>query len=170
MPVGMIPISPKKLQKKWFRLEMLNALRKVGREMRNDLNATTRTWEKPVAFDFEISLTRSEAKVRVNPKDGGRGAEIWSMLDKGTEAHTIRAKNAEFLAFSSDYKAKTRPGEFASFAGGSSGETVFAKEVQHPGTEPRDWSVDLAAKYKPRFYELSNEALRRAVRKSGHAI
>lgn len=76
---------------------------------------------------------------------------IW--VDLGTSGpYTITAKNFPRLKFQTGFTPKTRPGRLTSSAGGSFGPWTSPVSVEHPGIEPRAFSVqvkDNADEYLP---------------------
>lgn len=58
--------------------------------------------------------------------------KILTFLEKGTRPHKIRAKPGKMLAFRSQSSGVRKDGSKFSF-----GDTIFTKEVNHPGFEAR---------------------------------
>lgn len=58
-------------------------------------------------------------------------------VSEGTKAHVISADPGGALAFELQYDPGTTPGVIDTNKPSSGGDTVFAAEVQHPGSEPR---------------------------------
>ena len=165
MPEYFKAIKPSKLKVDAIRLELLNEMRKQARLIiREDLEPTTATWSKRPKFDSAVSLEGGAYVVALT------GDKVWDMLDKGTRPHVIRAKNAKTLAFPSMFKAKTTPGKLSSGPGAKGGKTVFVPEVQHPGTEPRNWTGTSERKRRKSYQRAMEGAMKRGVEKSGHAI
>jgi len=106
--------------------------------IRNDFNATTRTWEERVAFKMQPASDRG------NSIRGFVGTDnmIYVYVDQGTRAHPIVAQRAPYLVFRSGrYQPKTRPGVIGSRSRGSrSGSFRSPKRVWHPGTEARNFA------------------------------
>lgn len=128
-------------------------VRNVKTIIREDFEPTTETWEHKVRFTWSTHAEHAAAGwgaftgayvVNIYTND-----RVWNMLDQGTRPHTIRPKRAKILAFPSGHTAKTQPRRLRSYRGGSSGPTVFAPEVHHPGTEPREWTKVIARKRGP---------------------
>lgn len=155
------PIKAPFLKTDKIRLELLNTLRKVGRGMKKEFEATTRTWSHDVKFEVLISLAKGAATVIVETND-----EIYGYVNEGTDPHLIVPVNAKVLAFPGDYTSKTVPGVIDSRDGGSGGETIFAAYVEHPGTKARNFSQVIAARWEEKFrYEIEG-AIRRGLTKS----
>lgn len=100
---------------------------------------------------------------------GGKGKDKWKWLTEGTKPHKIRPKKpGGVLAFPSGYTPRTRPGAGGQYKGPgkSSGDTVFAKEVDHPGNKPRPFPKVIARWAKPKFVKQINNAIRRGIRRA----
>jgi hypothetical protein len=145
-------IKPKKLQIDKIRRNLLDALETEGRLIAREFDKTTASWsgEKP-RFEVETNLSSRDAEVLVGPTGADKAVDKWVWLDQGTRPHVIRPVNAKRLAFRANYRPKTRVGVFGSAGGGSSGPRVFAKSVQHPGTEARNWSEDIVKRRRKPF-------------------
>lgn len=158
-------IKPQKLKQDVFRLEWLNAMRKVGRKIRKDFEKTTATWTRKPKFEMVISLTAPGPTVVV-----GTDNEIYGYVDQGTRPHRIAPRNSPYLVFQAGYRPKTRPRFIGSTTGGSFGNTVFARSVMHPGITAREFSVTIQKKWERPFKKEMEQAMKRAVDKSGHRI
>lgn len=158
-------IKPAKLKDKDMRLELLNGLRTVARAVERDYKETVKTWERKPEFETIISLRGGKAEFLVGTSD-----LIYKYVDEGTKPHPIFPKKAKFLRFQSGYQAKTTPGIIGSKAGGRSGSEVFSRGVMHPGSKPRKFSELINKKYKSRFKDKMHDSMKRAAKKSGHAI
>lgn len=165
MVVKVMAISPAKLKEDAIRLELLNAMRKAGRGIRKDFQSTTKTWKNKPEFKLTISLRSPGPTVTVTTMD-----EIYRYVDKGTKPHVIRPKKAKALRFQSIYTAKTTPNVLGSQKGGASGDFVFAQEVHHPGTKPRNFTNLIRDKWKQEYYDLMNTAISVGAQKSGHSM
>lgn len=101
---------------------------------RDLLEKTVTSWEHQVTF-YVRKLKHS--------RNIGTTDKIWNMLDQGTRGHMIRPRKATSLKFKAGgFRAKTRPRTFASGGGAKGGTWVSSKAVAHPGTEPREWSIE----------------------------
>jgi len=152
-PAFSMKVTAPKLNADGVRVELLKALREHGKSLVKVFETTTASWqgEKP-KFEPEISLTQGEG---AGLDIGMTGSELaknkWFWLDRGTKPHTIEARNAPALAFQTQFTPKTVPGFIGSGPGGSSGGYAFAKSVEHPGTEAREWSKDIRKEVKQIF-------------------
>lgn len=158
-------IKPARLKEKEMRLELLNELRKVAKDIRKDFEKTTSTWKHKPKFEEVISLAGGGPSVLVGTDD-----EIYRYVNEGTKKHIIKPKKAKILRFPGTYSAKTRPGVIGSSAGGPSGDDVFAHAVMHPGTKARNFEKAISDKWDKTYKRRMEEAMKRAVEKSGHAM
>lgn len=156
-------LKPQTLKQKEMRLELLNGLRAAARAVEKDYKATVSTWNKKPKFETVIALGKTKAEFLVGTDD-----PIYRYVDEGTKPHIIRPRRAKVLRFSSGYTPKTQPNVIGSSAGGASGSEVFSAVVNHPGTEPRNFSKVINLKHKVSFKKIMHESMRRARAKSGN--
>lgn len=160
-------IKPKKLNVAKVRQNLLNALRKEGKVIAKEFDKTTASWkgEKP-KFEVLIGIERPPGSVTVVVGPGGSDKAIlkWVWADEGTKKHKIPSdKNlatAKTLRFREGYSPATKPGFFGSFPSGSFGPTVSKKQVNHPGTKARGWSVLIVKRRRKRFTQAMIKAAR----------
>lgn len=154
-------IKPKKLRVDKVRLNLLNALRAEGAEVKREFEKTTATWQgaKPT-FEIAISLTGGEATVLIGPGGNTDGAQKWVRLNEGTRPHVIKAKNKPTLAFRTNFRPKTKVKTFASTSGSSSPPWAYAKQVKHPGIDAREWSSEIVKRRRKRFTQTMIKAAR----------
>ncbi len=149
----------------------LAELKKYGKFIQKDFDGIVEPWKgaKPV-FQLAYYLDQEGFKlvVRVMGPDEGR-KKFW-YLNNGTRAHTIRAKPGGRLAFPSIYNAGSTPGKIRTYPASSGGDTIFTPEVQHPGTEARDFTGTIAKDHEKPFYEWMRAATGRVAQASGQAI
>ena len=120
--------------------------------IQTDYEKTVKTWKRDV--DFDIDETRFGANV-------GTDDEVYGYVDKGTKPHVIRPKKAKVLAFRTGGRPKTRPRTITSYEGKpGSPPTLFRPEVQHPGTEARDFTKTIQKRSEKRFAREYRKALR----------
>lgn len=164
-------IKASKLKLDPVRLEVLNALRAEGREIRKELQRTTQTWEgaKPT-FEIAIGLTQDEASVLVGPGGDRQGAQKWVWLNEGTEGpYKIEPRGNYPLRFPNPgtFSSKTLPGTLDSRAGSPGGPgVVYARSVEHPGIEARNWTEMVAKRRRRRFTRRMIKAKNRGLRKA----
>lgn len=116
---------------------------KEAKFAQTEFNKTTSSWtgDKPT---FKIEVKEGiDLTVNVFASGNQEGVQKWVWLNYGTKPHTIRAKNVPNLVFQTNFKAKTKVKTFSSGAGGSSPPWRATPQVNHPGTEARDWTGEI---------------------------
>jgi hypothetical protein len=169
-------IKPKRLKDDAMRLTLLNRMRRVGTAIRKDFAETTKTWDHEVVFEQLISLTGPGPVVIVDTDD-----QIYHWVNDGTGEHGPHHQSYEIwagaytgksdkksLAFPSMSVPKTTPNVIGSGPGSSGGDTVFRPFVVHPGIEPRNFDKIIQKKWEPKFKSEMEDAMRQAVKASGH--
>lgn len=154
-------IKPGPLSVGAIRLEMLNALRKVGTEIKEEFDKTTATWNTQVTFTKKPSLAGNTPSITVETD-----SDVYRWVNDGTEPHRIRPGSARSLTIPSGYAAKTRPGVIGSESGGPSGSIQHAMFAEHPGIKPRKFDEAIYNKLKDKI-DLGDLAAQIA-RASGH--
>lgn len=133
------------------RQAFVGVLTDVGRETADDYRKTTKTWKRKPRF----TVSKPTSAAGVISIVVGTDNEIFRFIDEGTRPHLIVPRNAKVLAFPSGFRAKTSPGVIGSSAGGSFGNTRYARAVYHPGTRARLFTKIIQArnqqKIAPRF-------------------
>ncbi len=158
-------IKPKKLAIDEVRQNILNALRAEGIIIKREFEKTTRTWKgvKP-KFEVLIGLTGKDATVVVGPTGSDKAVLKWVWIDEGTRPHKIpkspktNADAKPFLIFRSGFSPKTLPNRIASFPSGSFGPFVSKRQVDHPGTEPRNFTKIVVKRRRKKFINSMIEA------------
>lgn len=169
MAIVVKQIKPARLKVDAMRLELLNPMRDIGKEIKDDFELTTASWTHKPAFEVvrAIASVGGTVEVMVATDD-----EVYTYVDKGTRPHIIRAKNGKRLAFQwagpGSYRAKTAPGVLGSTSGGASGEMVYPMVVHHPGTKARNFDVIIQKKWQPRFKQRMEYAMKKVAKASGH--
>ncbi|RMG89649.1 MAG: hypothetical protein D6706_21000 [Chloroflexi bacterium] len=125
--------------------EIKAALSSAGKVVEQTLKRPTGTWSSPVRFakkaeDFAVEIYTTDKR--------------FVFVDAGTRPHTITPKRSPLLAFRSEYVAKTTPRVPDPRPGRSGGQMVFAKSVQHPGIQAREFTL-VARRYGQKV--LSNK-------------
>lgn len=151
-------IKPKKLAIDQVRLRLLNALREEGRIIAKEFDKTTRTWKgvKP-KFEVLIGLTGKDTTVVVGPTGSDKAVLKWIWIDEGTKAHKIpkspktNADAKPFLVFREGFSPKTLPNKIASFPSGTFGPFVKKRQVNHPGTKPRNLTKTVVKRRRKPF-------------------
>lgn len=156
------PIRPRRLKVAKVRMEILNALRAEGRDVKKELEKTVRNFRgaRP-GFESLIGLTTKEATVLTGPTGSIKAVQKWKWLDEGTRPHVIRAKRAPLLKYRLGYNPGTRPGTLTTRGSYYIGaHWRSAKIVHHPGTEAREWSLLVQQRRKKPFVKRMNTAVR----------
>lgn len=151
-------ILPKKtLRTKRLEAELQRALDTAEKDVHADFKKTVATWSKKPKFTtFQKGLRGFDLVLEV-----GTDNTIYGYVNEGTEPHEIKPKRAKMLRFKSRYRAKTTPGTVRSRQGGASGDDVFSQGVQHPGTEPRDFTGRIEKRQGPKFRRRVRGAIKR---------
>jgi len=171
------PISPPAFKPQVIRLEILNEMRKVGREVLEDYARTVETWKDKPKFETQLSLTNANGPVLFAglKDDGSEGAKHFVMVNEGTPPHEIFAgaytgqSEKKALSFPGTFTAKTVPGVLQSGSGGEGGAQVATPYVQHPGIKARKFDEAIQFKWTSQFSVRMQEALYRGAQKTGHA-
>lgn len=128
-----------------------NALNMAAKDMQTDFRVTTQTWNTSVDFAIETPSTWERIV--------GTNSALYGMLNEGTKPHAIFPRRSKILSFAPVFRAKTTPRSISSGSGGSSGDHVVARHVNHPGTEPREWDTVIAQKWDRLFPQLMQRAI-----------
>lgn len=117
--------------------ELEKQLRAIQESTRYRFQKTVATWKKKPKF-----FVRKYKTGNVMGIDAGTENELWGMLDRGTEEHTIRGRRGVLQIRGGMYTPKTQPGLMSSSSGGFAEEAdpFYRDEVHHPGTEARGWT------------------------------
>lgn len=157
------------------RLELLNALRAEGREIRRELRKTVTTWDHKVNFEMDVSLKRvtGSGYVKVWTDD-----EIYNYVDGGTSPHTmgpiLPVRKKALRIPTGGTRPKTRPGKLASYKGGARGPHVIrrsTKRYMHPGGKARDFTGTIKKRMERtgRFQRRLDEAMAKGIAKADKA-
>lgn len=117
-------------------------------------------WEHQPKFQTRKDIKPDKISMTCFPT--GPDAKIYIFVDKGTKPHVIEAKKAPRLVFQTGYQPKTlaRPARTVSGGGKATGPTVYAKRVNHPGSEAREFSETIAEDIKPDFKRIIENTFR----------
>ena len=159
-------IRPTTLRVDSIRLELLNALRKEGRDTEADYKKCVETWTHKPKFASIVSLRSGAASVLTAPNGSVEENRIFQWVDEGTR-HGYRIPSAGFARLSfRRYQAKTTPGVIGSGKGGPVGDYLHASHVTHPGIQPRLFSEAIQKGRKHRFLQAMQDAMKRGVTKA----
>jgi hypothetical protein len=92
----------------------------------------------------------------------GTNDKIYRFVNDGTRAHAIRAKGGKMLAFGPS-RPKTRPGSLTPRAGSRKQASTFVKQVNHPGTKPREFDKAAAKKLQRTLKKQMQDAITKAL-------
>jgi hypothetical protein len=138
--------------------------------MRRNLSGAYTAAAKGAQVDFEVTQQTWEHKAQFKTEGNQHSRRvfttnaIYGYVDKGTPAHDIRPRNGKVLVFGVGGRAKTRPGVIGSSKGSKGGQQIITpKAVRHPGTEARDFSGTIQAKWQKQFPLIVQNAISKAV-------
>lgn len=152
-------------QKKEIAKEIESELRATGQELKTSHDKVVREWTHRPSFKAQYSTHAAIQSVKITPQ--GIHKNLWIWVDRGTKPHVIRAVNAPFLKFQSGYSARTAVGaKSAQGTGQRFGSWVQKTEVNHPGTEARDFSKTFMDELSPSFEDRINAAVKRGLTKA----
>lgn len=156
--IGIQAIVPKQtFTSKSFKEALIRALDKTSNQLVAEFKKTTRTWLTVVEF-YATKRVEASGMLYISI---GTNSNIYRYVAEGTKPHVIRPKKSRALAYSSGYRPKTRVGRISGNAGGAFGDTVFSKEVQHPGTQGRRFAQLIASKHRNLLQKNVNDELRK---------
>jgi len=95
-------------------------------------------------------------------------ARLHAMIDRGTDAHDIPAKNAPFLVFAPEFTPKTRQGFIGSGTGWTGSRLVQKKMVSAASgndIEPRNWTIAIVDMIEAEMVREIGGVLSEAIRK-----
>lgn len=121
-------------------------------------------WKNKPDFQAKKVIRPDSIGVYVFPT--GENKMIWIYVDQGTRPHVILPKRAPRLRFKTGYIPKTlaRPARTVAGGGRATGDVVFAKRVNHPGSEGREFTKQIAKDIEPDFKNEIENAFRRTAR------
>jgi hypothetical protein len=165
--VGFNRIIPDELKQGVERLFVLNALRKIGVELKADFKLTTATWDRKPTFNTKIGMPNTGAYVEV-----GTDNEIYGMINDGTAPGVIlpTSPNVIALQMPRTYTSKSLPGVLQARPGGASGGVKYARAVWHPGITPRRFDVTIANIWVTKGPQLIQDAFDEALESTRYSI
>lgn len=129
-------------------------------------------WEHKPDFGTKKYITAEQIAVSIFPT--GENAKIWTFVDQGTKAHPIPKSPmppGKFLVFPwggpGSYVSKTlaRPARTVKGGGYVKNPTLqFRKQVNHPGTQAREFTPEIAEDIKPDFQKTIENTFRAIAR------
>lgn len=142
--------------------ELMQAINQTIQLVDSDFQKTIATWNTDVVFLVKTAARKGdslEGSVTTSSK-------IYKYVAMGTKPHVIKPKNAKVLKFKSIYKPKTRINTIGSSTGGASGDDVFSQGVQHPGTEARNFHLEIAKRRQTNIQNYMTAAVMHAIKAS----
>lgn len=133
-------------------------------------NLVVMNWKHQPTFKGRKFITTDRIWVNVFPSGDKEDVDIYRFVTKGTKRHRIRARNAPYLAFmwggKGSYKPKTKPVGKIGGPGIVVGGTLRRPfEVNHPGSEARNFEKAIKDDEKRWFSRTMENAWRRAIRR-----
>ena len=170
MPAAVVikAIKPARFDDKAMTERLRYHAKKMSPEIRKDFEETTKTWKHKPKFVETVTGGKGLGgfAIEVTTTD-----EIYGYVDQGTKPHIIRPKKpGGMLAFASAFSPKTKPRVLGSTAGHVGPVDTFRQEVQHPGTEAREFTKEIEKKWQPRFRQKMEAAMKDVAKASGHAL
>lgn len=155
------------------RMETLNELRKLGREMVKDFDKVFETFSDPKPkTKFKIHLTRRDATASVemtveDPQEKSQGINRPALLSAGTKRHWVGPRRASILRWKVGYRQKTRPCWIGSRPGGKQTNTyAYSKGHYVSGIKAREYGETMVKRWEKPVSKRLEKAARRGARKA----
>lgn len=181
-------VQPLRSKKRKLMLSQINSIARqeiqaamdtrIKPALTKSLDKVVADWKHKPAFQGRLVMKDDSITVYVYPI--GENKDIFKFVDQGTEPHIIRAKNAPRLAFqmhapdgknpvAGGYVPKTlaKPARTVSGGGYVKKPTALVRpmEVDHPGSEGRGFTKQIATDIEPYFKAEIDAAFKRAARR-----
>lgn len=171
MQIKFSVILPQPLNTSKLKHELIEGMRDLGVEIRENFEDTTKTWHNKPIFTPVSAVPKvgiDEITVETTTEN-----DIYRFVDEGTRVgkgtYPIRAVNAKSLAFSGTFIPKTSSGIIGSGVGFIGPVDQFPKAVEHPGIEPRKFSDVIAERQEKNAKIILDRSIILAAKASGHA-
>ena len=152
-------------QKKFAEYEVDRTMSATAYDVRDGHDKVVLAWDHKVRFEVKRKIEPGYRIVKILAT--GPHESLWLWVDQGTKAHVIKAKTAPYLRFRTGYSARTARVARANVGTGqATGGWVQTEEVNHPGTEAREFSQDILDKLKPPLHERVQDAVTRGYAKA----
>ena len=140
--------------------------RRVKPHFIRQFNDVVSDWNHKPKFKARKVISGESIKLFVFP--AGKNKKIWTYVSRGTRRHKIRPKKpGGLLAFTLGYSARTKArGKAHVGTGKATGDRVFAAEVDHPGTEAREFEEVIADENKGWYSRTMESIWRRCIRRA----
>jgi hypothetical protein len=146
------------------RLYALNGLRKAANRVKWTYQGVVSNWSHRPTFYMQergsISLRGGVPSFFITTDD-----DVFRYVDRGTPAHTIRARRGRFLVFQAGYKARTTPHSISSGASSEFGPRIMRPSVRHPGIKARDFSGVIAKVMEKEVRSIVQDAISQGMRR-----
>jgi hypothetical protein len=168
MSIKLTAINPKPFNAAAMEHELLQGLKDLGVEIRENFEDTTRTWRnKP---DFGPNPNVPVVSGNIARVETTTESLIYRFVSRGTKKnYPIVPVNAKKLRFPSQFIPKTFPGIIGSGVGFSGGEIQYRDGVIHPGVEARKFEPEIKKRQQKNAKIIMLRAMRLAKKASGHA-
>lgn len=145
--------------------EVAKEMIQIGKDLRKEHQDVVSDWEHKPDFGASTQFVQNSISVEIKVK--GQHKKIWRYVDEGTRPHLILPRTeGGRLKFRTGYSPRTLPVAQAHMGTGTaSGPFVSVAQVNHPGTEAREFGKTIAEDYKPEFRRRIENAFRRAARR-----
>lgn len=129
--------------------------------LQKSLERLTDNWKTKVKWVVTVEIQPNKIQIL-----GYTENEKFAYVEEGTDSHTIVPKKASWLRFRTNYVAKTlpKPGRLNPSGGVSTGPEVYAKAVNHPGSEGRHLTKEVAKDFEPDFRRFVENIFRQIAR------
>ena len=134
--------------------DLLYAFEDELKEAMQEFQGTTATWKHPVKFTIQ---RKSKGSADIVTTD-----KIYGYVDQGTRPHIIKPKRPGYpLRFNTaGFRPKTAVRQLGSSAGSpAKPPEAHAMEVQHPGTDAREFTEVIANKSQARLKRRVDKVL-----------
>ncbi len=120
-------------------------------------------WSNKPQFKTRVEFNDTQYKLYIQPEGQHRMLFIWT--DEGTKPHIIRPKGPGYpLRFRSGHNPKTVPVARANVGDGrSTGPWVSKYEVNHPGTEAREFRPEMQRRLEIGLQSALEQAIEKAL-------
>lgn len=129
---------PRLLSVAQVRGRLLRTLQLQARDIKNDLEATTATWQKHhPQFFVQVNYGGGQARIQVWTND-----VIWGYLDRGTATR--------YATMSKNFVPKTRQ-MFLGSGAGAGYKKYVSLWLPRPGIQPRHWTYAVVLKHRDSY-------------------
>lgn len=119
-------------------------------------------WSNKPSFGWVQRRSADEMSITMYPS--GQYADIWTLVNLGSPAHTIMPRKRGFLRFRPGYRSATTPGTLQSRRAYRSGAFIGARQVNHPGFEARDFTKLIAEEFRDPYMGDMQDSLNKVAR------